>query len=64
MGSDDLNLKSAYFHVVTDAQLTPKTLRERLAVHEEIIHSTIELHQRSLASAKPASSHPIASAPL
>ena len=32
--------------VTQDAQLTPKTLRERLAVHEEIIHSTIELHQR------------------
>lgn len=32
--------------VTQDAQLTPNTLRERLAVHEEIIHSTIELHQR------------------
>jgi cation diffusion facilitator family transporter len=32
--------------VTSDAQLTPNTLRERLAVHEEIIHSTIELHQR------------------
>jgi len=32
--------------VTQDAQLTPITLRERLAVHEEIIHSTIELHQR------------------
>ena len=32
--------------VTQDAQLTPKTLRERLAVHEELIHSTIELHQR------------------
>jgi len=32
--------------VTLDPQLTPKTVRERLAVHEEIIHSTIELHQR------------------
>ena len=32
--------------VTQDAQLTPNTLRERLAVHEEIIHSTIERHQR------------------
>ena len=50
--------------VTLDPQLTPNTLRERLAVHEEIIHSTIEIHHRHLASAKPASSHPIASAPL
>jgi len=32
--------------VTQDAQLTPTTVRERLAVHKEIIHSTIELHQR------------------
>lgn len=32
--------------VTHDAQLTPTTVRERLAVHAEIIHSTIELHQR------------------
>ena len=32
--------------VTQDAHLTPNMLRERLAVHEEIIHSTIELHQR------------------
>jgi len=32
--------------VTQDAQLTPTNVRERLAVHEEIIHSTIELHQR------------------
>jgi cation diffusion facilitator family transporter len=32
--------------VTQDAQLTPPTVRERLAVHKEIIHSTIELHQR------------------
>ena len=32
--------------VTQDTQLTPNTVRERLAVHEEIIHSTIELHQR------------------
>jgi cation diffusion facilitator family transporter len=32
--------------VTQDTQLTANTVRERLAVHEEIIHSTIELHQR------------------
>ena len=32
--------------VTRDANLTPQMLRERLAVHEEIIHSTIEIHQR------------------
>jgi cation diffusion facilitator family transporter len=32
--------------VTKDGQLTANTVRERLAVHEEIIHSTIELHQR------------------
>lgn len=32
--------------VTRDASLTPQMLRERLGVHEEIIHSTIEIHQR------------------
>ena len=32
--------------VTQDSLLTHKTVRERLAVHEEIIHSTIELHHR------------------
>jgi len=32
--------------VTQDTHLTANTVRERLAVHEEIIHSTIELHQR------------------
>ena len=32
--------------VTQDTQLTANTVRERLAAHEEIIHSTIELHQR------------------
>lgn len=32
--------------VTRDTHLTAKQLRERLAVHEEIIHSTIEIHQR------------------
>lgn len=32
--------------VTRDAHLTPQVLRERLGVHEEIIHSTIEIHQR------------------
>ena len=29
-----------------DAGLTPEQLRQRIAVHEEIVHSTIEIHQR------------------
>jgi len=32
--------------VTKHGQLTANTVRERLAIHEEIIHSTIELHQR------------------
>jgi cation diffusion facilitator family transporter len=32
--------------VTRDRSLTPALVRERLAVHEEIIHSTIEIHQR------------------
>jgi Co/Zn/Cd efflux system component len=32
--------------VTRDRTLTPALVRERLAVHEEIIHSTIEIHQR------------------
>lgn len=32
--------------VTRDRALTPAVVRERLAVHEEIIHSTIEIHQR------------------
>ena len=27
-----------------DASLTPDDIRQRLAVHEEIVHSTIEIH--------------------
>jgi len=30
--------------VTHDATLTPKIVRERLSVHEEIVHSTIEIH--------------------
>ena len=32
--------------VTRDRALTPALVRERLTVHEEIIHSTIEIHQR------------------
>jgi cation diffusion facilitator family transporter len=32
--------------VTRDLSLTANTLRERLAVHEEIVHSTIEVHHR------------------
>ena len=32
--------------VTHDPQLTPTQLRQRLSVHEEIIHSTIEIHHR------------------
>jgi len=39
--------------VTTDAQLTAQDLRARLAVHEEIVHSTIELHRLG----KPAEGH-------
>lgn len=39
------NVYSCAITVVThDAALTPETLRERLSVHEEIVHSTIEIH--------------------
>lgn len=31
--------------VTQDKALTPETLRERIAVHEEVVHSTIEVHQ-------------------
>ena len=30
--------------VTHDAKLTAEDLRARLAVHEEIVHSTIEIH--------------------
>ena len=33
--------------VTRDPSLTPLLLRQRLSVHEEIIHSTIEIHQRA-----------------
>jgi cation diffusion facilitator family transporter len=32
--------------VTRDASLTAQAIRERLAVHEEIVHSTIEVHHR------------------
>jgi cation diffusion facilitator family transporter len=32
--------------VTRDAALTPSQVRDRLRIHEEIIHSTIEIHQR------------------
>lgn len=46
----DLNLKSTYLHVIADAAtpdgaLTAADLRARLSVHEEIVHSTIEIHR-------------------
>jgi len=33
--------------VTRDSSLTAATIRERLAVHEEIVHSTIEIHHRA-----------------
>jgi cation diffusion facilitator family transporter len=42
--------------VTHDAALTPDDIRRRLAVHEEIVHSTIELH-RCTASPTPVSAH-------
>lgn len=38
--------------VTRDPSLTPKLVRERLSVHEEIVHSTIEIHHRPHAGAK------------
>ena len=39
------NVYSCAMTVVThDLTLTPEALRERLSVHEEIVHSTIEIH--------------------
>jgi cation diffusion facilitator family transporter len=32
--------------VTRDRTLTPKILRDRITVHEEIVHTTIEIHQR------------------
>jgi hypothetical protein len=32
--------------VTSDAALTPATLRAQLGIHEEIVHSTIEVHYR------------------
>jgi cation diffusion facilitator family transporter len=32
--------------VTRDRALTPKNLRDRITVHEEIVHTTIEIHQR------------------
>jgi len=49
------NVYSCALSVVThDATLTPAILRERLAVHEEIVHSTIEIHWCPDLSAAPA----------
>jgi hypothetical protein len=31
--------------VTTDPALTPALLRQRLGVHEEIVHATIEVHR-------------------
>ena len=33
--------------VTSDRGLTPKTIRDRITVHEEIVHTTIEIHQVS-----------------
>jgi Co/Zn/Cd efflux system component len=41
---------SCALSVVThNPQLTAKQIREQLAIHEEIVHSTIEIHHRSMA---------------
>jgi cation diffusion facilitator family transporter len=37
--------------VTSDPSLTADSLRERLAVHEEIVHSTLEIHRREPAAA-------------
>lgn len=38
--------------VTRDPSLTPKLVRERLSMHEEIVHSTIEIHHRPHAGAQ------------
>jgi cation diffusion facilitator family transporter len=40
--------------VTHDATLTPKRVREQLAPHEEIVHTTIEIHQCDCEEAAPA----------
>ena len=40
--------------VTHDTALTPDTVRQRLAVHEEIVHSTIEIHYCQHDTALPA----------
>jgi cation diffusion facilitator family transporter len=40
--------------VTHDAALTPKRVREKLAVHEEIVHTTIEIHQCDCEEVAPA----------
>jgi cation diffusion facilitator family transporter len=45
--------------VTTDAALTPKQVRQRLSVHEEVVHATIEVHHTSNATvASPADRTP------
>ncbi len=41
------NIYSCALTVVTrDSELTPEILRKRLAVHEEVVHSTMEVHHK------------------
>jgi cation diffusion facilitator family transporter len=51
--------RRAYFCVLTvvtrDAGLTPRAVRERLAGHEEIVHTTVEIHHRAELRAGPGS---------
>jgi Co/Zn/Cd efflux system component len=35
--------------LTTDRTLTPQVIRQRLSVHEEVVHSTIEIHYESVA---------------
>jgi Co/Zn/Cd efflux system component len=35
--------------VTNDPTLTANTIRDQLAIHEEIVHSTIEIHHRHVA---------------
>ena len=59
------NVYSCALTVVTSAPaLTPAVIRERLGVHEEIVHSTIEVHFHPQKDAAPSANLPQAAARL
>ncbi len=42
-----MNYACALTVVTSDGAVTPEALRQRLAVHEEVVHSTIEVHRHA-----------------